>query len=118
MIEGVAFSLADAFSIFESQGVVLDSVSFVGGGCRNGVLLQTVSDIFNRTLVIAEHADSSLGAAYLAIEAVTGTVGNAEADFRAHGARRAIVPVAENARILTSMVAEYVSVISALKSRD
>ncbi|TVR57943.1 MAG: hypothetical protein EA426_11155 [Spirochaetaceae bacterium] len=118
VIEGVAFSLVDAFSVFASQGVVLGSVSVVGGGCRNGVLLQTVSDVFNRPIVIQEHADSSLGAALLAIETITGAVGNGKTDIRAHGERRTIVPSPENARVLTAMVAEYVSVVSALKSRD
>ena len=118
VIEGVAFSLADAFSIFESQGVVLDSVSVVGGGCHNGVLLQTVSDLFNRTLVIAEHADSSLGAAYLAIDALAGTTGAWDADDPSQTERRTVAPIGENGRILTEMLAEYVSVISAARSRD
>ena len=68
--------------------------------------------------MIAEHADSSLGAAYLAIDALTGTTGAWDADGPSQTGRRTVAPIGENGRILTEMLAEYVSVISAARSRD
>ena len=70
VVEGVALSLVDAYSVFESCGVEPGLTTVVGGGCRSPLLLSVLSTVFGRPLLVQEHVDSSYGAALLAMEAV------------------------------------------------
>ena len=72
VIEGVALSLFDAYSVFKTCGVESGPTSVVGGGCQSTLLLTVLSTLFGRPMTIREQVDSSYGAALLAIEALTG----------------------------------------------
>ena len=107
VIEGVALSLFDAYSVFESCGVESGPTSVVGGGCRNTLLLTVLSTLFGRPMTIREQVDSSYGAALLAIEALTGGITPAEAiDVKEmHGTT--VEPVEELAETYARLAVEF-----------
>lgn len=63
VMEGVAFSLRDAASLHRS---LPRSVTLVGGGGRSAVWPQILADILDRRIMVADDADSSMGAALIA----------------------------------------------------
>jgi len=60
-LEGVGYGIAQHFDIFDEKGMGTKKVMAVGGGTKNDVWLQAVSDISGKTQHIAQEA---IGAAY------------------------------------------------------
>ena len=61
ILEGVAFSLRDTFSIFAEMGVPVGSVRLGGGGARSALWRQIQADVFGTA---GRHRDRRRGAAY------------------------------------------------------
>jgi len=67
ILEGVAFSLKDTFSIFEEIGVPVEHVRLGGGGARSELWRQIQADVYGREVEIVEAEEgAAFGAAILA----------------------------------------------------
>jgi len=67
ILEGVAFSLKDSFSIFEELGLPIERVRLGGGGARSPLWRQIQADVYGREVEIVEAEEgAAYGAAILA----------------------------------------------------
>ena len=67
ILEGVAFSLRDTFTIFEEMGVPVESIRLGGGGARSHVWRQIQADVYGREVELVEADEgAAYGAALLA----------------------------------------------------
>ncbi|WP_221584921.1 FGGY-family carbohydrate kinase [Microbacterium sp. G2-8] len=66
LIEGVAHSIARALGAYDAAGIPPERLVAIGGGTKNAILLQTVSDIIGAPLQIADTDGAALGDAALA----------------------------------------------------
>ncbi|MGH9511028.1 MAG: xylulokinase [Terriglobales bacterium] len=67
ILEGVAFSLKDTFSIFNEMGVPVNSIRLGGGGARSPLWRQIQSDVYGHEVEIVEAEEgAAYGAAILA----------------------------------------------------
>jgi xylulokinase len=67
VMEGVAFSLRDSFSIFAEMGVPVERVVVGGGGARSPVWRQIQADVYGRAVhTVAIEEGAAYGAALLA----------------------------------------------------
>lgn len=64
VMEGVAYSLRDAASVYSTQ--LPSSLRLIGGGARSRVWPQIVADVLGRAVELAQHGDSSYGGALVA----------------------------------------------------
>jgi xylulokinase len=65
--EGVTFALRDALGVLQERGFVLDSVRLVGGGAKSRIWRDIVASVLDCPVQAAPLADSSAGAALLAL---------------------------------------------------
>src|SRR5688572_10335921 len=66
-MEGVAFSLRDAFEIFNEIGVQVDEIRLGGGGARSSLWRQIQADVYgHRVDSVAAEEGAAFGAALLA----------------------------------------------------
>jgi len=75
VLEGIAYSLKDAASLFEHEAGCPEPqrTTAVGGGTRSRILLQILADVLNQPLRVNPEADSAYGAALLALQYFQGT---------------------------------------------
>jgi xylulokinase len=67
ILEGVAFSLKDSFSIFEEMNVPIAQIRLGGGGARSSLWRQIQADVYGYPVEIVEAEEgSAFGAALLA----------------------------------------------------
>ncbi len=68
VLEGVAFTLADAKSAMQASGTQFDTISLTGGGSKSATWSQIIADVLNVTVVCHYSSQSSaaVGAARLA----------------------------------------------------
>jgi xylulokinase len=67
ILEGVAFSLRDTFTIFHEIGVPVSSIRLGGGGARSALWRQIQADVYGRSVEIIEAEEgAAYGAAILA----------------------------------------------------
>jgi xylulokinase len=67
IMEGVAFSLRDAFSIFSELGVPVESIRLGGGGSRSPLWRQIQADVYGRAVdTVRADEGAAYGAAILA----------------------------------------------------
>jgi xylulokinase len=67
IMEGVAFSLRDSFSIFAEMNVPVSSIRLGGGGARSKLWRQIQADVYNHAVEIVEAEEgAAYGAALLA----------------------------------------------------
>lgn len=67
ILEGVAFSLKDSFSIFEEMKVPVKNIRLGGGGARSSLWRQIQADVYNRPVEVVEAEEgAAYGAALLA----------------------------------------------------
>ena len=67
VLEGVAFSLKDCYSIIREQGLQLDQVRATGGGAKSPLWRQIIADVLGAELVITNASEGpAFGAALLA----------------------------------------------------
>lgn len=70
VIEGVSFSLKDAFLTITAEEPCRDNIRVVGGGTANSLWVKILSDILGQPLIIMRGADSAYGTALLGLAAV------------------------------------------------
>jgi xylulokinase len=67
ILEGVAFSLRDTFSIFEALKIPVESIRLGGGGARSPLWRQIQADVYGKAVeLIAAEEGAAYGAALLA----------------------------------------------------
>ena len=67
VLEGVAFSLKDCFTIIEEQGLTLEQVRATGGGAKSPLWRQIIADVLGVELVTTNAQEGpAFGAALLA----------------------------------------------------
>ncbi len=67
ILEGVAFSLRDTFSIFDALKIPVESIRLGGGGARSPLWRQIQADVYGKTVeLIAAEEGAAYGAAILA----------------------------------------------------
>ena len=67
ILEGVAFSLRDSFTIFDEMGVPVNSIRLGGGGARSRLWRQIQADVYGKEVEIVEAEEgAAYGAAILA----------------------------------------------------
>ena len=67
ILEGVAFSLRDTFTIFEEMNVPVKNIRLGGGGARSRLWRQIQADVYGHELEIVEAEEgAAFGAAILA----------------------------------------------------
>lgn len=67
ILEGVAFSLQDTFTIFDEMRVPVTSIRLGGGGARSRVWRQIQADVYGREVeIVAAEEGAAFGAAILA----------------------------------------------------
>ena len=90
VVDGIAFSFADAARALRRAGAAFDRVPAIGGGAQSDLLLQTIADVtgFTVTRGTGEATGAALGAALLAAPAeLRETRRGAGADARAFSPR-------------------------------
>jgi xylulokinase len=72
VLEGIAYSLKDAASVFSERERGLDArvMTVVGGGAKSTILTRIVCDVFGQPVQVNPDADSAYGAALLALESM------------------------------------------------
>jgi xylulokinase len=67
ILEGVAFSLRDTFSIFEEMNVPVERIRLGGGGARSDLWRQIQADVYQHAVeVVQAEEGAAYGAAILA----------------------------------------------------
>jgi xylulokinase len=67
ILEGVAFSLKDSFTIFEEMKIPVTSIRLGGGGARSALWRQIQADVYGREVeIVAAEEGAAYGAAILA----------------------------------------------------
>ncbi|HET9401388.1 MAG TPA: xylulokinase, partial [Candidatus Acidoferrales bacterium] len=119
ILEGVAFSLKDTFSIFAEMGVPVRSIRLGGGGARSKLWRQIQADVYGHEVEILEAEE---GAAYgAAILAGVGAGTWKSADEACEAAVRVkdrVEPNKSAAKILDRNYARYRKIYPALKSLE
>jgi xylulokinase len=116
ILEGVAFSLRDALTLFREIGVPIESIRLSGGGARSPLWQQIQADIYGMPvdLVVADEG-AAYGAGLLA-GVGTGAWPSVEkaCDAAVRVAQR-VQPDSKNVVLMNSQYAEYRKVYPALK---
>jgi xylulokinase len=117
ILEGVAFSLKDTFSIFEEMKVPVESIRLGGGGARSSLWRQIQADVYAHDVEIVEAEEgAAYGAAILA--AVGG--GNWKSVDEACDAvirvKQKIAPNAKNSRGMEDAYRTYRKIYPALRT--
>ncbi len=116
ILEGVAFSLRDTFTIFEEMGVPVESIRLGGGGARSKVWRQIQADVYGREVELVEADEgAAYGAALLA--GVGGGVWGSVDDACAAAVRvrERTPPDAESARVMDERYKIFQAIYPALR---
>jgi xylulokinase len=62
VMEGVAFTLADARKALEASGTTIETVGFTGGGAKSATWAQMIADAIERPVI--RYADAAVGPAF------------------------------------------------------
>jgi xylulokinase len=117
ILEGVAFSLRDTFSIFRELGVPVKSVRLGGGGARSSLWRQIQADIYGMPVdLIAAEEGAAYGAALLAgVGAGVWRSVEAACKMAVHVAKR-VEPIAKNVELMNRRYEEYRKLYPALRA--
>ncbi len=117
ILEGVAFSLKDTFTIFREMNVPVNSIRLGGGGARSSLWRQIQADVYGHEVEIVEAEEgAAYGAAILAgVGAKIWTSVDAACDSVVRVVER-VRPDAANAALMNSSYAAYRRVYPAMKS--
>jgi xylulokinase len=117
ILEGVAFSLRDTFTIFRELGVPVKSIRLGGGGARSSLWQQIQADIYGMPvdLVVAEEG-AAYGAALLAgVGAGVWRSVEAACETAVHVAKR-VEPIGKNLELMNRRYEEYRKLYPALRA--
>jgi xylulokinase len=116
ILEGVAFSLRDTFTIFRELGVPVKSIRLGGGGARSYLWQQIQADIYGMPVdLVAAEEGAAYGAALLA---GVGTGVWASVDAACETAVRVakrVEPIAKNVELMNRRYLEYRKLYPALR---
>jgi xylulokinase len=117
ILEGVAFSLKDSFTIFDEMNVPVKRIRLGGGGARSPLWRQIQADVYGHEVEIVEAEEgAAYGAAILAgVGAKIWPSVDAACDSVVRVANR-VQPNAANAAVMKSAYAAYRRVYPAMKS--
>src|SRR4029077_3071587 len=105
ILEGVAFSLRDSFTIFEEMKVPVNSIRLGGGGARSNLWRQIQADVYGREVEVVEAEE---GAAYgAAILAGVGAAFWPSVDAACATVIRVAQRVAANPNVVREMTESY-----------
>jgi len=117
ILEGVAFSLRDTFTIFHDIEVPVKTIRLGGGGAKSALWRQIQADIYGRQVEIVEAEE---GAAYgAAILAGVGAKAWASVDAACGAVVRVagnMTPNSENSLVMDKAYAMYRRIYPAMKS--
>src|SRR6266852_3390871 len=116
ILEGVAFSLRDTFTIFRELGVPVKSIRLGGGGARSSLWQQIQADIYGMPVDLIEAEEgAAYGAALLAgVGAGVWQSVDTACETAVHVARR-VEPIARNVELLNRRYEEYRKLYPALR---
>jgi xylulokinase len=117
VLEGVAFSLKDCFSIIAEQGLALEQVRATGGGAKSHLWRQIIADVLDVELVTTSAREGpAFGAALLAgvASGIYSSIAHA-CDATVHIVERTMPRPAE-ARAYADLYEEFRALYPALKS--
>src|SRR5579864_6735305 len=117
ILEGVAYSLKDTFTIFGEMRVPVKSIRLGGGGARSELWRQIQADVYDHDVEIVEAEEgAAYGAGILAgVGAKIWPSVDAACDAVVRVMHR-VQPIAENARVMQTNYAAYRRVYPATKS--
>jgi xylulokinase len=117
ILEGVAFSLKDTFTIFEEMNVPVKSIRLGGGGARSQLWRQIQADVYGHEVEIVEAEEgAAYGAAILAgVGAKIWPSVDAACDSVVRVVDR-VQPQAANAAVMKTSYAAYRRIYPAMKS--
>jgi xylulokinase len=105
ILEGVAFSLRDSFTLFSEMGVPVKSIRLGGGGARSALWRQIQADVYGHEVEVVEAEE---GAAYgAAILAGVGAKMWSSVDDACNAAVRVAQRVTPQSEIVTQMNLSY-----------
>jgi xylulokinase len=117
VLEGVAFSLKDCFSIIAEQGLALEQIRATGGGAKSHLWRQIIADVLDVELVTTSAREGpAFGAALLAgvASGIYSSIAHA-CDATVHIVERTMPRPAE-ARAYADLYEEFRALYPALKS--
>jgi xylulokinase len=116
ILEGVAFSLRDTFTIFSDLGVPVKSIRLGGGGARSPLWQQIQADVYGMPVdLVAAEEGAAYGAALLA-GVGAGIWRSVEAACeKAVQEARHVEPVAKNVELMNRRYEEYRKLYPALR---
>ena len=116
ILEGVAFSLRDTFTIFEEMGVPVESIRLGGGGARSHVWRQIQADVYGREVELVEADEGAAYGAALLAGVGGGAWGSVdEACAAAVRVRERTPPDAEGKRIMDERYRIFRAIYPALR---
>jgi xylulokinase len=117
ILEGVAFSLRDTFTIFRELGVPVKSIRLGGGGARSSLWQQIQADIYGMPVdLVAAVEGAAYGAALLAgVGAGVWQSVDAACEKAVHVAKR-VEPIGKNVELMSRRYEEYRKLYPALRS--
>ncbi|HYU99996.1 MAG TPA: xylulokinase, partial [Pyrinomonadaceae bacterium] len=116
ILEGVAFSLRDAFEIFNEMGVQVEEIRLGGGGARSRLWRQVQADVYGQPVnTVAAEEGAAFGAALLAgVAAGIWSSVDAACDAVVRIADH-LEPNAESVKILAQQYERFKQIYPALK---
>jgi xylulokinase len=116
LLEGVAFSLRDAFEVFNEIKVRVDEIRLGGGGARSSLWRQIQADVYGKSVnTVAAEEGAAFGAALLAGVALgSWSSVDAACDAAVRIADR-VEPNADSVRILARQYERFKQIYPALK---
>lgn len=116
ILEGVAFSLRDSFTIFSALKLPVESIRLGGGGARAALWQQIQADIYGMPVELIEAEEGAAYGAGLLAGTGTGVWKSVEAacDAAVHVARR-VTPDSKNVALMDRQYAAYQSLYPALR---
>jgi xylulokinase len=119
ILEGIAFSLRDTFTIFRELGVPVNSIRLGGGGARSPLWQQIQADIYGRRVdLVAAGEGAAYGAALLAgVGAGVWPSVEAACETAVHVAKQ-VEPIPKNVDRMNRCYEEYRKLYPALRNID
>jgi xylulokinase len=117
ILEGIAFSLKDTFTLFEEMGVPVTRIRLGGGGARSALWRQIQADVYGQEVeIVATEEGAAYGAAILAAVGA-GKWGSVDAACNeiVHTEQR-IAPQPEITKLLQERYAAYRRMYPAIKT--
>ena len=117
ILEGVAFSLQDSFTLFDEMKVAVERIRLGGGGARSALWRQIQSDVYGREVEIVEAEEgAAYGAAILAGVGAGMWKSVDEACAAAVRVAQRVRPQPESVAVMNASYARYRLVYAATKS--